>query len=163
MTRELGPVIASLMVAGRVGAAIATELGTTRATDQIDALSLLATNPCKYLVAPRLIPGTVMVPFLVLVSDIIGVFGGFLVSTYTLGFGAADYSGLTADFLRREDVLSGITKATAFGFVVTLMGCYQGYHARGSAAGVGAATTAAVVSASILILLIDAALTGILF
>lgn len=163
ITRELGPVIASLMVAGRVGAAIAAEIGTMRVTDQIDALSTLSTNPYKYLVVPRILAGTLMTPLLVLVADIIGVFGGFLVGTYKLGINPGGYIGQTTDALHTDDVLSGLIKATAFGFIVTLMGCYHGYHSRGGAQGVGAATTYAVVSGSILILLLDAALTPVLF
>lgn len=163
ITRELGPVLAGLMVAGRIGAAMAAELGTMRVTDQIDALSTLSTNPFKYLVVPRIIAGTVTLPFLVLVADIIGVFGGFIVSTYKLGFNAAGYLGQTADNLRSEDVVSGLIKAAVFGFIVALMGCYTGYHSRGGAQGVGAATTYAVVSASIMILLFDYVLTSVLF
>jgi phospholipid/cholesterol/gamma-HCH transport system permease protein len=163
MTRELGPVIAGLMVAGRVGASIAAEIGTMRVTDQIDALSTLSTNPFNYLVVPRLLAGTAMLPALVLVADIIGVFGGFLVATYKLGFNPAGYLGQTADYLRSDDVVSGLVKAAVFGFIVALMGCYHGYHSRGGAQGVGAATTYSVVSASILILLFDYVLTAILF
>jgi phospholipid/cholesterol/gamma-HCH transport system permease protein len=163
VTRELGPVIASLMVAGRIGAAMAAEIGTMRVTDQIDALSTLSTNPFKYLVVPRIVAGTLAVPFLVLVADVIGVFGGFLVGTYKLDFNPAGYLGQTADYLRAEDVLSGLVKAAVFGFIIALVGCYHGYHSRGGAEGVGAATTASVVSASIMILLFDSALTSILF
>ncbi len=163
MTRELGPVIAALMVAGRIGASIAAEIGTMRVTDQIDALSTLSTNPFKYLVVPRLIAGVATLPVLVLVADVIGVFGGFLVSTYKLGFNAGGYLGQTADNLRSEDVYSGLIKAAVFGFIVTMMGCYFGYHSRGGAQGVGAATTYAVVSASILVLLVDYLLTSVLF
>ena len=163
MTRELGPVIAALMVAGRIGAAIAAELGTMRVTDQIDALQTLSTNPYKYLVVPRLLAGIITVPLLVLVSDIIGVFGGFLVATYKLGFNPGGYLGQTSDYLHSDDVISGLIKACAFGFIVSLMGCYHGYHSRGGAQGVGAATTYAVVSASILILCFDYILTSVLF
>ncbi len=163
MTRELGPVIAALMVAGRIGAAIAAEIGTMRVTDQIEALQTLSTNPYKYLVVPRLLAGTVTLPMLVLVADIIGVFGGFIVSTYKLGFNPAGYLGQTADNLRSDDVISGLIKAAVFGFIVALMGCYHGYHSRGGAQGVGAATTYAVVSASIMILLVDYLLTSVLF
>ena len=163
MTRELGPVIAALMVAGRIGASIAAEIGTMRVTDQIDALTTLSTNPYKYLVVPRLIAGTLTLPLLVLVADVIGVFGGFIVSTYKLGFNAAGYLGQTADNLRIDDVLSGVIKAAVFGFIIALMGCYTGYHSRGGAQGVGAATTHAVVSASIMILLFDYLLTSVLF
>jgi phospholipid/cholesterol/gamma-HCH transport system permease protein len=163
MTRELGPVIAALMVAGRIGAAIAAEIGTMRVTDQIDALTTLSTNPFKYLVVPRIVAGVVTLPVLVLVADIIGVFGGFIVSTYKLGFNAGGYIGQTADNLRSDDVISGLIKAAVFGFIVTMMGCYFGYHSRGGAQGVGAATTHAVVSASILVLLVDYMLTSVLF
>lgn len=163
MTRELGPVIAGLMVAGRIGAAIAAEIGTMRVTDQIDALATLSTNPYKYLVVPRLLSGTLMLPLLVLVANIIGVFGGFLVSTYKLDFNPATYIQRTADFLETMDVVAGLTKAAVFGFIVTLMGCFHGYTSRGGAQGVGAATTYAVVSGSILILLFDYILTEAFF
>jgi phospholipid/cholesterol/gamma-HCH transport system permease protein len=163
MTRELGPVIAGLMVAGRIGAAIAAEVGTMRVTEQIDALSTLSTNPFKYLVVPRILAGLVTLPALVLIADILGVFGGYLVATYKLGYNPAGYLGQTADYLRTNDVVSGLVKAALFGFIVTLMGCYYGYQSRGGAQGVGTATTYAVVSASVLILLSDYILTAILF
>jgi phospholipid/cholesterol/gamma-HCH transport system permease protein len=163
VTRELGPVLAGLMVAGRVGAAMAAELGTMRVTDQIDALSTLSTNPMKYLVVPRLLAGTIALPLLVVIADILGVLGGFIVSTLKLGFNTADYLTNTVKFLQTEDVVSGLVKAAVFGFLIALMGCYQGYHSRGGAQGVGAATTAAVVSASILILAFDYVLTEMFF
>jgi phospholipid/cholesterol/gamma-HCH transport system permease protein len=163
ITRELGPVLAGLMVAGRVGAAMAAELGTMRVTDQIDALSTLSTNPMKYLVAPRLLAGIIALPALVVVADILGVLGGFIVSTLKLGFNDASYMRNTLDFMRTEDVLSGLAKAAVFGLVIALMGCYQGYNSRGGAQGVGTATTSAVVSASILILALDYLLTELFF
>jgi phospholipid/cholesterol/gamma-HCH transport system permease protein len=163
LTRELGPVLAGLMVAGRVGAAMAAEIGTMRVTEQIDALTTLSTNPLKYLVAPRLIAGVTTMPILVFIADIIGIFGGFLVSVYKLGFNEANYLQRTYEFLQAEDVISGLVKAAVFGFIVTLMGCYHGYHSRGGAQGVGAATTNAVVSASILILCSDYILTEMFF
>ena len=163
VTRELGPVIAGLMVAGRIGAAIAAELGTMRVTDQIDALTTLSTNPFKYLVVPRLLAGTISMPILVFIADIIGVFGGFLVGSYKLHFNPAAYVQRTADYLQSNDVTAGLVKASVFGFVVALMGCYFGYNSKGGAEGVGAATTYAVVSASILILLLDYVLTALLF
>ena len=163
MTRELGPVLAGLMVAGRVGAAIAAEIGTMRVTEQIDALTTLATNPFKYLIAPRLIAGTLMLPVLVLIGDIIGVFGGYIVSIYKLGFNPATYIKSTWQFLEFEDVFSGLVKAAVFGFIVTLMGCYNGFNSRGGAQGVGAATTNAVVSASILILTFNYVITELFF
>lgn len=163
ITRELGPVMAGLMVAGRIGAAIAAELGTMRVTEQIDALTTLSTNPYKYLIAPRLIAGTLVLPLLVLVSDIIGVFGGFLVSVYRLHFNAANYISQSWQYLESRDVTSGLWKAAAFGLIITMMGCYNGFNSRGGAQGVGAATTNAVVTASILILVSNYLLTGLLF
>jgi len=163
ITRELGPVLTGLMVAGRVGAAMAAEIGTMRVTEQIDALTTLSTNPFKYLVAPRLIAGAVMLPLLVLVADIIGVMGGFLVGTEKLGFNSATYLNNTFEFLEQMDVVSGLVKASAFGFIVSLMGCYHGYNSRGGAQGVGAATTNAVVSASILILAANYIITEMFF
>jgi phospholipid/cholesterol/gamma-HCH transport system permease protein len=163
MTRELGPVIGGLMVAGRVGAAIAAEIGTMRVTDQIDALTTLSTDPLRYLVLPRLLAGLLTLPFLVLVADVIGVFGGFLVGTYKLGFNPAGYLHQTHQYLETKDVVLGLVKASVFGFIVTLMGCYQGYHSRGGAEGVGQATTYAVVSASVLILLANYFLTQAFF
>jgi phospholipid/cholesterol/gamma-HCH transport system permease protein len=163
ITRELGPVLAGLMVAGRVGAAMAAEIGTMRVTEQIDALETLATTPYKYLVAPRIIAGVTMMPILVFIADIIGVMGGYLVSIFKLEFNAASYLKNTMDFLVFEDVFSGLVKAAVFGFLVTLMGCYHGFYSRGGAQGVGAATTNAVVSASILILGFNYFITELFF
>ena len=163
MARELAPVLGGLMVAGRVCAAMAAEIGTMRVTEQIDALTTLSTNPFKYLIAPRLIAGTLMVPFLVLVGDIIGIFGGFLISVNLLNFNAATYVKNTVDFLENIDIISGLVKAGVFGFIVTLMGCYHGFQSRGGAEGVGAATTNAVVTASILILTANLILTRLFF
>lgn len=163
MTRELGPVLAGLMVAGRIGAAMAAEIGTMRVTEQIDALVTLSTNPFKYLVAPRLIAGLLMLPLLVLTADIIGVFGGYLIGTYKLGFNPASYIARSWEFLEPLDVISGLTKAAVFGFMISLMGCYHGYHSKGGAQGVGAATTNAVVSASILILIFNYMITELFF
>jgi phospholipid/cholesterol/gamma-HCH transport system permease protein len=163
ITRELGPVLAGLMVAGRVGAAIAAEIGTMRVTEQIDALTTLATNPYKYLVAPRLWAGMLTLPLLVLTADAIGIFGGYLVSTYKLGFNPTTYLSNTIDFLEPMDVISGLVKAAVFGFLIALMGCYHGYYSRGGAQGVGSATTNAVVSASILILSFNYVITELFF
>ncbi|MCA3262214.1 MAG: ABC transporter permease [Telmatospirillum sp.] len=163
VTRELGPVIAGLMVAGRIGASIAAEIGTMRVTEQIDALYTLSTNPMKYLVAPRIIAGVLTLPLLVVVADIIGVFGGYVVGVYKLEFNAAVYLKQTFDFLEFMDVFSGLVKAAVFGFIITLMGCYHGYRSDGGAQGVGRATTNAVVSASILILVFNYAITEIFF
>lgn len=163
ITRELGPVMAGLMVAGRVGAAMAAELGTMRVTEQIDALTTLSTSPFKYLVTPRLLAGTLMLPALVLVGDIIGVFGGYVVGVYRLGFNPANYIDQTWRYFEFEDLRSGLIKAAVFGFIIALMGCYHGFHSDRGAAGVGKATTNAVVSASILILVFNYLLTGFFF
>jgi phospholipid/cholesterol/gamma-HCH transport system permease protein len=163
VTRELGPVISGLMVAGRVGAAMAAEIGTMRVTEQIDALTTLSVNPLRYLVLPRLVAGLVTLPLLVVVADIIGVFGGYLVAIYKFGFNPEAYLSSTQQYLETTDVVSGLIKAAVFGFVVSLMGCYHGYYSRGGAQGVGQATTYAVVSASILILVLDYGITQALF
>ncbi len=163
ITRELGPVIAGLMVAGRVAAAIAAEIGTMRVTEQIDALTTLSTNPMKYLVAPRLVAAVVTLPLLVLVADAIGVFGGYVIAIESLGFNGAIYIKNTVDFVTHDDVTSGVIKVAVFGFIIALMGCYNGFHSRGGAQGVGNATTNAVVSSSILILASNYLLTSMLF
>jgi len=163
LTRELGPVLAGLMVAGRIGASMAAEIGTMRVTEQLDALTTLSTNPFKYLVVPRLIAGLLMLPALVLIADIIGIFGGFVVSVYKLGFNPAAYISNTYDFMQPLDVISGLVKAAVFGFIIALMGCYSGYYSKGGAQGVGAATTNAVVSSSILILTFNYIITEMFF
>ncbi len=163
ITRELGPVLAGLMVAGRIGASFAAEIGTMRVTEQVDALVTLSTDPFKYLVFPRLIAGLLMLPLLVITADIIGVMGGYLVSVGKLGFSPGPYLNNTFDFLEAKDVISGLVKAAVFGFIVALMGCYHGYHSCGGAQGVGTATTNAVVTASILILLSNYLITELFF
>jgi phospholipid/cholesterol/gamma-HCH transport system permease protein len=163
ITRELGPVLAGLMLAGRVGAAIAAEIGTMKVTEQLDALSTLNTDPFKYLVLPRVLAGVLTLPLLVIVADIIGVFGGYLVSVYKLDFNSYSYLKSTFEYLQTPDVTSGLIKAAFFGFIVTTMGCYHGYNSARGAQGVGLATTSAVVTASILILLSNYMITGILF
>jgi phospholipid/cholesterol/gamma-HCH transport system permease protein len=163
VTRELGPVLAGLMVAGRVGAAMAAEIGTMRVTDQIDALSTLHTNPMKYLVTPRLLAGLVSLPLLVVVADVLGVLGGYIIASVKLGYQGTTYLTNTLNFLETGDVVSGLVKAAAFGFLISLMGCYHGYNSRGGAQGVGSATTSAVVAASVLILAFDYVLTELFF
>ena len=163
VTRELGPVLAGLMVAGRIGASMAAEIGTMRVTDQIDALDTLSTRPMQYLVAPRLLAGAICLPFLVLVGDLIGVFGGYLVGVYRLGFNASIYLARTIEFLEVADVMLGLVKAAVFGFLIALMGCYHGYHSGRGAEGVGRATTNAVVSSSILILIANYFVTALFF
>jgi phospholipid/cholesterol/gamma-HCH transport system permease protein len=161
--RELGPVIAGLMFAGRVAAAIAAEIGTMRVTEQIDALTTLSTNPFKYLVAPRLLAAVITMPILVGIADAIGIFGGYTVSTGSLGFNGYVYLNNSVNFLTNQDVFSGLIKAAVFGFIVALMGCYHGFNSKGGAQGVGAATTDAVTSSMILILAANYLLTSLLF
>lgn len=163
MTRELAPVLAGLMVAGRIGASIAAEIGTMRVTEQIDALTTLSVNPLKYLIAPRILAATLTLPILVLIGDVIGVFGGYIVAIYNLGFSQGSYLFQTWDVLEMSDVYSGLIKASAFGFIVSMMGCYHGFNSARGAQGVGAATTNAVVSSSIMILIFNYLLTQIFF
>lgn len=163
ITRELGPVLAGLMVAGRVGASIAAEIGTMRVTEQIDALYALSTDSIKYLVAPRVLAAVITLPLLVLIGDMIGVMGGYLVSTHKLGFNSSSYIISTVEYLESIDVISGLVKAAAFGFIISVMSCYHGYYSDKGAKGVGNATTAAVVSSSILILISNYLITEIFF
>jgi len=163
ITRELGPVLAGLMVSGRVGASIAAELGTMKVTEQVDALVTLSTNPFKYLVGPRLLAAVLSLPVLVFIGDIIGVMGGYVIGTRGLGFNATAFLKTTADALHTDDVVSGLIKAAVFGFIIALMGCYHGFNSKGGAQGVGRATTNAVVSSAILILAANFVLTSLLF
>ncbi len=160
VTRELAPAFAGLMVAGRIGAAMAAEIGTMRVTEQIDALSTLSTNPYKYLVAPRLLAGVIVLPLLVLIGDVIGIFGGYIVAVYQLDF---NYINATVNELQPIDIVTGVVKAAVFGFIISLLGCYNGYKSKGGAQGVGEATTNAVVAASIIILIFNYIITGLFF
>lgn len=163
IVRELGPVLGGLMVAGRVAASIAAEIGTMKVTEQIDALVTLSTNPMKYLAVPRILAAVVTLPVLVGIGDIIGIMGGYLVGIYRLGFNEGAYLTNTIDFLEAGDVISGLVKAAVFGFIVALMGCFHGMNSGRGAQGVGRATTQAVVSASILILAANYVLTEVFF
>lgn len=152
IVRELGPVLAALMVAGRCASAMAAEIGTMRVTEQIDAMSTLAVDPFKYLIAPRIAATTIALPVLVLIADIIGIYGGYLVAVYGLDFSGPVFIRNIAEFLENRDTVSGLIKAAAFGFLIAVMGCYYGYRSRGGAQGVGAATRTAVVAAAVAIL-----------
>jgi phospholipid/cholesterol/gamma-HCH transport system permease protein len=163
MVRELGPVLGGLMVAGRVAASIAAEIGTMKVTEQIDALVTLSTHPMKYLTVPRVVAAVLTLPVLVAIGDIIGIMGGFLVGVTRLDFNASAYMTNTIDFLETSDVVSGLVKAAVFGFIVAVMGCYHGMNSGRGAQGVGRATTNAVVSASILILASNYVLTEVFF
>jgi phospholipid/cholesterol/gamma-HCH transport system permease protein len=163
LTRELGPVLAALIVAGRIGASMAAEIGTMRVTEQIDALSTLSTNPFKYLIAPRIWAGVTMLPLLVGIGDVIGVFGGYFVAVHKLAFNEGNFLKNIAEATKFLDVFSGLVKAAVFGFTITLMGCYHGFNSKGGAQGVGKATTNAVATSMILILILDYILTEMFF
>jgi phospholipid/cholesterol/gamma-HCH transport system permease protein len=163
MLRELSPVLVALMVTGRVGSSMAAEIGTMRVTEQLDALQALATDPVQYLFVPRVIAGTVMLPLLTILGDALGVGGGYLVGVKLMGANPVVYEQNTYQFLTMNDVWSGLIKSAVFGLILTLTGCVRGYFTQGGAEGVGRATTAAVVSASLIILLTDFFLTKLLF
>ncbi len=163
IVRELGPVLVGLMVAGRVSSAMAAELGTMRVTEQLDALTTLRTDPYRYLIAPRLIAALIAIPLMVLIANAIGIFGGYFVAVYKLDFNAIGYLQTTRQFLTATDLQMAIVKSAFFGFFIALMGCYHGFKAQGGAAGVGRATTDAVVSAFILILLSNMIITLVAF
>ena len=163
MLRELGPVLVGLMVTGRVGSAMAAEIGTMRVTEQIDALEALATNPVHYLFVPRVIAGVTMLPLLVLMGNAIGIWGGQVVAVNLLGANPVIYEQNTYQFLEMNDLWSGLIKAAVFGLILTLTGCTKGYYTRGGAEGVGRSTTEAVGMASIVILISAFFLTKMLF
>lgn len=163
MARELGPVLGGLMVAARVASSIAAEIGTMRVTEQIDALITLSADPMRHLVSPRLWAATAVVPLLVGVGDIIGIFGGWLVGTGSLGFTSANWIKGSWSFLESWDVISGLLKGAVFGAIVALCGCWFGMNAGRGAAGVGSATKSAVVAAAIGIFAANFALTSVFF
>lgn len=163
MVRELGPVMAGLMIAARVTSSIAAEVATMKVTEQIDALVTLSTHPMKYLTAPRLLAGLITVPVLVGVGDVIGIAGGYIVATENLGFNPAAYLKNTVDFLEGLDVVSSLVKGCVFGGIATVMGCYYGMNSGRGAQGVGAATKTSVEVAAVLILAANFLLTGAFF
>ncbi|MBW2646560.1 MAG: ABC transporter permease [Deltaproteobacteria bacterium] len=163
MTRELGPVLTALMITGRAGSAMAAELGTMRVTEQIDALYTMATNPIHYLVVPRIIAGILMTPVLTIVSDFIGIVGGYFVGVGLLGINSGIYMKKMLDILELDDIFNGLIKAACFGLILSLVGCYKGFYTSGGAEGVGKATTEAVVLASVSILISDYFLTAAMF
>lgn len=163
MTRELGPVLTGLMVAGRAGASMAAELGTMKVTEQIDALYTLATNPMKYLVVPRVLASTIMMFFLTALGMFIGIAGGYFVGTRVLGTNPTTYINQSIDNTEVTDIWYGLIKALVFGAVVGLIGCYKGFNTEGGAEGVGKATTGAVVISCMLILILDYFLSALLW
>ncbi len=163
MVRELGPVLGGLMVAARVASSIAAEIGTMRVTEQIDALVTLSTDPIRWLVTPRLWAAILSLPVLVAVGDIIGIMGGWLVGTGSLGFNSTTYIANSWAYLEFWDVASGLIKGAVFGLIVALSGCWFGMRSSRGAAGVGRATTQAVVAAAVGILAANFVLTGLFF
>jgi len=163
MTRELGPVLTALMVTARAGSAMAAELGTMRVTEQIDALYVMAANPVKHLIVPRIVASVLMLPLLTVVSDFMGIIGGYFVGVPILGINEGSFIKNITKYVDLGDIYNGLTKAAVFGLILSLVGCYKGFNARGGAEGVGKATTEAVVLASISILVSDYFLTAIMF
>ncbi len=163
MTREIGPILTALVVAGRVGASMAAELGSMKVTEQIDALESLAMNPIKYLVTPRFLALFTMLPLLVIYADVIGIFGGYLVGVYKLGLSHSLYIKMTFDPLVLKDIFTGLFKTLVFSSIISVISCYEGMRVEGGAEGVGAATTRAVVTSFILIIASDALFTVIFY
>jgi phospholipid/cholesterol/gamma-HCH transport system permease protein len=163
IVRELGPIITSLVVAGRVGAAITAELGSMQVTEQIDALETLATNPIKYLVVPRLIALALMLPLLTMFADLIGIFGGWVICVFRLGISSRLYLNITFDALLFKDLFTGLSKTIFFGMIIAWVSCYEGFNVEGGAEGVGKATTKAVVTSFILIIASDCFFTALFY
>jgi phospholipid/cholesterol/gamma-HCH transport system permease protein len=160
---ELGPVLTALIVGGRVGSSIAAELGTMRVTEQIDALDAMGIPPVRYLVVPRVVAAIVMLPVLTVLADAIAIFGGWVVATTSIGVPSHTYVLAMKQFFLTKDLTSGLIKALFFGAIISWMGCYHGFRAEGGAQGVGQATTRAVVSACVQVLIIDYVLANVLF
>lgn len=163
MVRELAAVLGALMIAGRCGSSMGAELGTMRVTEQIDALEVLATDPVHYLIVPRVWATTLMLPLLIVLADAIGIFGGYFVSVIVMGANPTTYLDNTFRYMELSDLLSGLVKAAVFGLLIATIGCAKGYYTRGGAEGVGRATTAAVVTASIAVLIANFFLTKLMF
>lgn len=163
LIRELGPVLAALMVTGRAGSAIAAEIGIMRTNEQIDALELMGLNPLRYLVVPNLLACVVSVPLLAAIFDVIGILGGYLVGVRLLGLNSGTYFGEMTNYVVGQDVLGGIYKSMSFGGLIAWVCCYKGYYSRFGAEGVSAATTQAVVNSSVLILVWDYFVTSLVF
>lgn len=162
MIRELGPVLTGLMVTGRAGSAIAAEIGTMSISEQIDALKTVRINVYQYLIVPRIIAGSFILPFLTLFSMIFGIIGGYVVCVYILGLSPEDYTTSIQNYVEIEDIRGGLIKAFIFGLILATVGTFKGYYTRGGARGVGIATTQSVVLSSILILISNYFVTKIL-
>ncbi len=162
LLRELGPVLSAFMVTGRTGSAMAAELGTMRATEQIDALDSMAINPIKFLVSPRIIAGLIAMPLLTAIFDVIGIFGSYLVGVAMLGVSSGSFFAGIENSVIFHDIYSGIVKSVSFGLIITWICCYKGFHAPPMATGVSQATTESVVLSFILILVWDYFLTSVM-
>lgn len=163
MTRELGPVLTSLMVTGRAGSAMAAELGSMRVTEQIDALTVMALSPIKYLVVPRVLASLFMLPVLTIISDFVGILGGYIVGVKLLSINEGVFIARMVKYVDLDDVYNGLVKSAVFGVLLSLISCYKGFNAKGGAEGVGKATTQAVVFSSVTILISDYVLTSLMW
>lgn len=163
MTRELGPVLTSLMVTGRAGSAMAAELGSMRVTEQIDALTVMALSPIKYLIVPRVLASFFMLPVLTVISDFVGVLGGYVVGVKLLSINEGVFIARMVKYVSLDDIYNGLVKAAVFGVLLSLISCYKGFNTRGGAEGVGKSTTQAVVYSSVTILIADYILTSLMW
>lgn len=163
MCRELGPVFAALVVAGRVGSAITAEISSMKVNEQIEALETMAINPVRFLVVPRLLALMIMLPCLTILADVVGMLGGFIIGFFSLKINAGMYINMTVRFLQLKDIYTGLSKAFVFGIIIAIVGCFEGLNAKGGAEGVGRSTTVSVVASFILIILADCILTGIFY
>jgi phospholipid/cholesterol/gamma-HCH transport system permease protein len=163
VARELGPVLTGLMVAGRAGSAMATELATMRVTEQIDALTTMAVNPTRYLITPRILAGILMLPILTIIADFVGIIGGYVIGVKMLGINSGVYIARTVDYLTFADIMDGLIKSAVFGLILTLSACYYGFHATGGAEGVGKAATRSMVLGCVLILASDYVMTSMMY
>jgi phospholipid/cholesterol/gamma-HCH transport system permease protein len=162
MVRELGPVLTGLMVAGRNASGMASELGSMKVTEQIDAMRAMGVDPTKKLVTPRVIACTVMLFFLSIISDLVGLAGGWVISYFMLGLDSNQYWSTAYQSLKFGDVFMGLSKPVVFGFIIASLGCFYGLNAKGGTQGVGRATTQAMVAASVLIVVSDLFITKLL-
>jgi len=163
LARELGPVLTALVVAGRVGAAITAELGSMKVTEQIEALETMALNPVRFLVVPRFLALVIMLPCLTIFSDLVGMFGGYLVGIFNIGINSGMYISISIKFLTLKDIYTGIIKSVFFGMIIALIGCYMGLNTSGGAEGVGKSTTVSVVTSFIMVILADCILTAVFY
>lgn len=163
MTREIGPVLTALVIAGRVGAAITAELATMKVTEQVEALQTISLNPIRYLVVPRFLALLITLPCLTILGDLIGMFGGYIIGTVNLGLSSGLYIDTTIEFLTVKDIMTGLLKSAVFGMIIAMIACYQGLSTEGGAEGVGRSTTRSVVTSFILIIMADAVLTALFY